>query len=148
MAKPIPLQERLYRKLNRTEGGCWNWLGAKMPNGYGEINEGPPHFKPRSIHRVSYEIHHGPIPEGLQVLHRCDNRACANPEHLFLGTNLDNRHDSMRKERTVRKLNRQKVLEIRELLEQGLTQRQIASQFGVNQTIISDINLRKGYLYR
>lgn len=81
------------------ETGCWEWVGSKRPNGYGHINAGGPDRRMLSSHRVSYELFVGPIPNGLHVLHECDNHKCVNPEHLFLGTNADNVKDKVAKDR-------------------------------------------------
>ena len=74
--------------------GCWEWLGAKS-NEYGIfwLN------KNQLAHRVSYELFNGPVPEGIQVLHKCDNHSCINPNHLFLGTQKDNIQDCLKKGR-------------------------------------------------
>jgi hypothetical protein len=76
--------------------GCLLWLGKVGTDGYGLFKVGG---KRRAAHRVSYEIHKGPIPPGLWVLHRCDTPACVNPEHLFLGTHADNMRDMVAKGR-------------------------------------------------
>lgn len=74
--------------------GCWLWIGGvSYPPGYGRMTRG------QYAHRVSYEIHRGKIPVGMHVLHRCDNRLCVNPDHLFLGTQSDNMRDMMAKGR-------------------------------------------------
>jgi hypothetical protein len=76
---------------------CWVWSGAKLnTNGYGVIRINK---KNELAHRVSYIIHIGPIKDGLWVLHKCDNRSCVNPGHLFLGTRTDNVNDMYKKGR-------------------------------------------------
>ncbi len=106
-----------------------------MPNGYGTIAFGDAEKRVdngyKYTHRYAYELEHGSIPDGLFVLHRCDNRICVNPSHLFLGTAADNSHDATRKGRNVHKLTREKVTQIRELRAAGATYRALASQFGV-----------------
>jgi len=78
------------------ESGCWIWFWSAMSTGYGDFRLNKRHHL---AHRASYEVYKGPIPEGMHVLHRCDVKSCVNPDHLFLGTNLDNIQDSVRKGR-------------------------------------------------
>lgn len=79
-----------------TETGCHEWTGWRNKLGYGETYVGKKRFR---THRVVYAAHHGAIPKGMQVCHRCDNPACCNIEHLFLGTAKDNCLDSIAKGR-------------------------------------------------
>jgi len=73
-------------------GPCWVWIGSLKDTGYGQLSA-PHRGVPLKAHRVSWELHHGPIPDGLWVLHRCDNRRCVRPDHLWLGTDADNKSD-------------------------------------------------------
>ena len=76
--------------------GCWLWLGAKISSGYGVARYNGANAY---THRVSYETSNGDIPDGLFVLHKCDNPSCMNPEHLFLGTQRENMQDMKEKDR-------------------------------------------------
>lgn len=75
---------------------CWEWTGAALPAGYGFLTE---NRKTVYAHRLSYEIHHGPIPDRLMVMHKCDHPPCTNPNHLTAGTAQDNVDDMIAKRR-------------------------------------------------
>jgi len=79
-----------------TENGCMEWTGWRTKDGYGRIGCGN---KKQYMHRLSYELTFGPIPNGLWVLHRCDNPPCLNPNHFFLGNLRDNFKDMIDKGR-------------------------------------------------
>ena len=94
----MTLTERLNSGLMARANGCIEWTGTTSPKGYGHIKI---NGTPRRTHRVAWELAHGPIPEGVQVLHHCDNPPCAQTKptdgypdgHLFLGTNAENMAD-------------------------------------------------------
>lgn len=92
-------QERFWERVKKGDG-CWLWDTARDKDGYGRFPIGA--SGENKAHRVSWRIHHGEVPEGLCVLHKCDNPPCVNPKHLFLGTLKDNAVDCASKERTAR----------------------------------------------
>jgi hypothetical protein len=79
--------------------GCWFWIGGTVRDGYGSIGRGARGAGVIRAHRLSWLIHYGEIPEGLNVLHKCDNPSCVRPDHLFLGTTADNMEDARNKGR-------------------------------------------------
>jgi hypothetical protein len=95
-----PIRYRFLQKIVFNENGCWNWGGAKCPQGYGFIKRKD--GAQLRTHRVAYELAFGPIPKGMFVCHRCDNPSCVRPNHLFLGTQADNMADMVAKGRAAR----------------------------------------------
>lgn len=139
-------------------GDCWEWTGyidRSRSGGYGVLAcDG----KSQRANRVCWQIVNGPIPDGMQVLHRCDHRPCVNPSHLFLGTNYENVQDKLRKGRHLRgleaamysnprrgsdnphaKLTDEQVLAMREKYAQGQTCRDIAKQFAIREHVCNMI---------
>lgn len=132
-------------------GPCWIWSAACFGNGYGAFRLGN---RQRRAHIVSFEWHIGPT-NGMLVCHRCDVRACVNPGHLFLGTQGANIRDALAKGRMASGLRsgmhttgrttlaEKDVVAIHQLIADGVTQQDIAAQYGVSQTLISHIALGK-----
>jgi hypothetical protein len=128
-----------------TDDQCWEWAGSRTANGYGRfwiLRRG------HAAHRIAYAIANGPAPSNLMVCHHCDNPACVNPSHLFLGTAADNVHDMLRKGRRPRlfgsassnaKVHERDVESIHDLRLAGWTQSAIASRFGLSQPTVSEI---------
>lgn len=83
------LEDRFWRQVVRS-ATCWEWTGVRTAKGYGRVSIAGRYIY---VHRVSWEWHRGPIPPGLLVLHHCDNPPCVRPDHLWLGTMLDNVRD-------------------------------------------------------
>lgn len=158
--------ELFWSHVEKVDGGCWLWQGARS-RGYGA-------FESRELggmlrtHRLSWTIVHGPIPNGLYVLHRCDNPPCCNPDHLFLGTNQDNVDDMVAKGRNATKerngsslhperkprgekhwkakLTSAQVADIRAAPRQRGMQTRLARQYGVCVSAISRIILDKTWV--
>lgn len=145
-----PLDKRLKDSSDRTKD-CWNWIKSvrSSSNPYGQIRY---QGKIWIASRLSWVHHRGPIPEGLCVLHKCDNPKCINPEHLYLGTNKDNtkdildrgRRQDQRGERNPnRRLSTEDVEKIKAMLTDKIRQKDIAAKFGVTQSCVSHINTRR-----
>ena len=129
---------------------CFDWTASKVGNGYGLFWFGG---KTSRAHRVAWEMKNGPIPDDLQVLHRCDRRMCVRVDHLFVGTNQDNHDDMMAKGRNVNlrgeahgnaKLKESEVLEIRSSAD---PHREIASRFGVSRSLVYMIRARQKWAH-
>ena len=138
------LRERFENKIESGSDGCTLWSGGCNSNGYGQIG-----FKSKVLlaHRVSWELYRGEIPDGKCVLHRCDNPLCVNPDHLFIGTQLDNMLDRTEKSRAAKgeQHGRSKLTAIEILLirADNRLHREIATAYGVNRQSISAIKSRK-----
>lgn len=145
----ISLSDRFWSKVDKlSEDGCWEWTGFLMNTGYGGFHS--VHGELVLSHRQSWILTNGDIPEGMKVLHRCDNRKCVNPTHLFLGTDSDNVADMVAKNRQARgetqghaKLTTAQVLQIRHYYKCGNSQKVIAQLFDVDKATIGEIVRRE-----
>jgi len=152
------LKERFESKVDKkTSNECWNWKAGCFKRGYGQFD-----YKNKNVkaHRLAWELTHGPIPEGMCVLHHCDNPPCCNPNHLFLGTKKDNTQDMINKGRCTKargenhgnsKLTneqRNKIIELGKTKQ--YRQYELADMFGVSQTHICRIinNKRRKYIVK
>jgi len=148
---------RLVRWIDASAGpeACWPWTGATMGDGYGTVWNGDKHVR---AHRVAWAALVGPIPDGLFVLHRCDNRPCCNPRHLFLGTSADNARDMAAKGRQALQTNPElargerngrcvltdaDVADIRRRNAAGESQAALAQEFGIGSSHISRLIRRE-----
>jgi hypothetical protein len=132
------------------ERGCWNWIGHKDLKGYGRTTDESGEVL---AHRLSFMEFVGPIPEGLHILHSCDNPACINPGHLRAGTNDDNMADRIERDRCWKpkgeanpkaKLTTRDVLAIR---NSAKSRAELAAEYGVAPTSISHIILRRTWAH-
>lgn len=141
--KRLP-ESSFWNRVNKTDS-CWLWTGSKTRQGYGMILR---NGRINKCHRFSWELSNGAIPQGLCLLHRCDTPACVNPDHLFLGTNLDNVTDMILKGRARHargdthgrsKLREDYIPAIRCMAHEGWPQKSIARQFGVSVHTLKDL---------
>lgn len=145
-----PAAERFWEKADTSGGSdaCWPWRGFIDHNGYGKMNAGGHKV---FVHRFSYELRYGPIPDGLLVCHNCpdgDNPHCVNPTHMFLGSHADNSQDASRKGRMhpgerngSAKLKEYQVREILNLATKSLAE--LAELYQVSEATISNVIRRK-----
>jgi hypothetical protein len=139
-------KKKLYSRIRIDANGCWNWLGSKTKEGYGTVAY---RGRAKKATRMSWVMTYGEIPDDLLVCHKCDNPSCINPQHFFLGTDKDNTHDSIAKgrkpgfpvgqDRPQSKLNDEKVKMIKILIQNGVSVRKIARDYGMGATTIRHI---------
>ena len=140
------VRKKLRAKSKPGPNGCIVWTGALDHRGYGQLRA----FKRQrwQAHRLSWLVHFGEIPAGMSVLHRCDNRPCINPDHLFLGTHNDNMADRWEKgrvpvgEQLHKALTGPSVTEIRRRLGAGESLGRLAKEFNVTKSAIWAIKKR------
>lgn len=143
--------ERLQKKFTVADNGCWNW---NFPRADGRANTFFYRGKPQAAYRAAYQILVGPVPDGMCLLHRCDNGLCVNPSHIFLGDRKDNYHDMVTKGRsniargemkkTIAKLSDEIIREIR---KSPLNGNQLAKKYGVHRQTIYDVRSGKAWAH-
>lgn len=134
-----------WEKVDRSAGpdACWAWTGAVTAKwGYGCFGTG--RGITRGAHKIAWLLTNGD-PKGLCVCHRCDNRLCCNPAHLFLGTKQDNNDDKLAKSRHFGKYTVDDVREIRRKAAAGMTDRQLADEYGTVPRYIWGIRTRRAW---
>lgn len=160
------LKQRFWAKVDRCgDDECWEWQGyLKLEKPYGRFRV---FGKMHQAHRVAWHLAYGAIPDDLFVCHHCDNHACVNPAHLWLGTVQDNANDMVRKGRSAvgkkhrnsthpesiprgeqvprSKLTERQIVEIRRMVADGISQTSTAYQFGVLPAAISKIVNRQNW---
>ena len=141
-------RERLESRTTRN-GECIEFTSRNSPDGYGRLQID---YKRFLAHRLSYELNVGPIPEGMVVRHKCDNKPCVNPEHLEVGTYKDNIRDAVERDRVAHgtanhkaKLTPNEVREIRRLVGSGMSRRSVAKMFGVSHTAVNHLMQGKNW---
>lgn len=147
----VPISERLWAKVHvGNPDECWTWTGSVGSHGYGQVSN-PVTKRPSLVHRLVYEMRYGEIARGMFVCHRCDNRKCVNPHHLFVGSALDNVRDCVSKGRwPVRaglrgssnpsaKLTEELVIAMRQAVSHsGATRTALAKRFGISRSTLHD----------
>jgi hypothetical protein len=148
------IEERFWSKVDKkSDDECWEWTASKTKDGYGYFH---PHGTETVLaHRQSYEMFVGKIPKGMYVCHHCDNPPCVNPNHLFLGNQLDNMRDMLNKGRKTRKqgiqhpkakLTENDVLFIRETrINKTHSQKELATMFNVAVITIDRVSNRRNW---
>ena len=157
--RPPSLKRHSFDEQVRKTDTCWIWIGPRTTRGYGRFRL---YRREIRAHRFAYEQAYGPIPEGLDVLHHCDNPPCVRPDHFFLGSNAENSADCLTKGRQAKgdhipserrargsrngnaKLKEAQVIEIRKHHADGkANESQLAKEYSVSQAHISAIVLGK-----
>lgn len=143
----MQLPMRFWEKVSKTnQHECWVWTASSTGVGYGGFRL---NGKTQKAHRLAWTESNGPIPEGLNVCHRCDNRRCCNPAHMFLGTHADNARDRNMKGRQMKgrgsplaKLSEEAVRDIR---SSPLGHKKLAEKYRVAPSLIISVRQRKAW---
>lgn len=144
-----PVLERFWLHVRKSDQ-CWEWT-ASLVDGYGLIRDGRSKVY---VHRYSYQLHCGAIPDGVHVLHTCDNRRCVRPDHLFLGTQTDNMRDMVSKGRNANvcgeanpnaKLTDADVADIRLMRAAKCSRAEVAAKHGISEGMVTLITSGKAW---
>lgn len=142
----LDTRSRFYAHVRVVPGpGCWEWTGGRQADGYGAFSMGGRAARRMvGAHRISWELANGTIPEGMSVMHRCDNPPCVRPSHLELGSRADNMRDMARKERSrTTRLTAPQVNEIRVAVAKGERHIDIVTRYGISKANVSMIVTRQ-----
>lgn len=146
-AKRVDLNERFWPKVQKSDT-CWIWLGSRAGGGYGRINIDGTN---KPAHQIAWEMENGPLPEGQEICHICDNPPCVRPSHLFAGTRKENVQDMIRKGRRsplasgkgdrhgMAKLTTEKVTVIIQRYSVGESPKALAEEFGISRAHLHGI---------
>ena len=143
MPKIMSLEDRFWEKVDKkSKDECWLWTASCVNSGYGQIADG---FNGMiTAHRLSWILHYGEIPKERFILHKCDNKICVNPNHLYLGTPSDNMYDRAKRNPNnqgggCRKLSRLDMKFIKLLHGIGLTYKELGQKFDVHLSTVRNI---------
>lgn len=147
------LYQKILAGLAQRPSGCWEWTKARR-EGYGAIHIAEPKDGLRRLenaHRAMFTAIHGPIPDGQVVRHQCDNRLCANPAHLILGTKADNWKDAVERNRVSvgyhppkKILSKAEVIQILSLSDAGASTRSLSEKFDIPKTTLRRLIRSRG----
>ena len=146
-----PAEVRFWKNVEKHQDGCWTWKASRSDTGYGCFYD----RRAYHAHRYSWILANGPIPDGMLVLHSCDNRACVRPDHLSIGTHRDNTADMLSKGRELipdvrgERHGESKLTEdaVREIRASSRTGRELADKFGVSESAVSLVRRGKSWTH-
>lgn len=138
--------KRFWQKVRKLPSGCWEWQGAGDGHGYGAAwYDG----KVQKAHRVAWAITRGEVvPSKMDLCHSCDNRACVNPDHLFVGTRLDNMRDAVSKNRKIGRPSRLARSQVEAIRNSSESVKLLAQLHGVSPAMVSMIRNNKTRVFR
>ena len=140
--------QRFWNRVSAVQSGCWEWVGKIERGGYARVRLENSRERVL-VHRLSWEMKNGPIPEGMLILHKCDNRKCVNPDHLYVGTYQNNTDDMLERGRANKargeRHGRAKLTDdqfhqlVSDYNAGGVTQKQLASKYGLHPIYVNKL---------